>query len=182
MFAPILRSERLTLTLYEENRDLQTVVDLMNTMGKASPDPTTFVHTEASTRQLLKNTILSPENCTGLRATTHLVSKLVPSYWVINNRIRVELCYSSREWERRIYWRSRYFRAPSSRRTSEYRSRILEHLKNRANSTLTCLGYRFRPLYTIPASRLRGRSRKTLSLLSSGRTRHQRHQGCVSSY
>jgi hypothetical protein len=97
IFAPILHSERLTLTLYEENRDLQTVVDLMNTLGKASPDPTTFVHTKAGTRQLLKNTILSPENCAGLRATTHLVSKLVPNYWGINNRIRVELCHSSRE-------------------------------------------------------------------------------------
>jgi hypothetical protein len=97
IFAPILRSERLTLTLYEENRDLQAVVDLMNTLGKASPDPTTFVHTKASTRQLLKNTVLSPENCAGLRATTHLVSKLASNYWDVNKRIRVELCYSSRE-------------------------------------------------------------------------------------
>jgi hypothetical protein len=85
IFAPILLSERLTLTLYEENRDLQTVVDLMNTLGNASPDPATFIHTKASTRQLLKNTVLSPENCAGLRASTHLVRKLAPNYWDINN-------------------------------------------------------------------------------------------------
>jgi hypothetical protein len=87
IFAPILHSERLTLTLYDENRDLQTVADLMNTLGNASPDPTTFVHTKESTRQLLRNTVLSPENCAGLRASTHLASKGVPSYWDINNRI-----------------------------------------------------------------------------------------------
>jgi hypothetical protein len=85
IFAPTLLSERLTLTLYSEIRDLQTVVDLMNTLGNASPDPTTFVHTRESTRQLLKNTVLSPENCGGLRARTHLVSRGAPNYWDIEN-------------------------------------------------------------------------------------------------
>jgi hypothetical protein len=74
IFAPILHSELLIATLYEETRDLQTVADLMNSHGSNAPDRSTFIHTAAYKKRLLKNTVLGPENCAGLRATTPLVS------------------------------------------------------------------------------------------------------------
>jgi len=74
IFASTLHSERLILILYEETRDLQTVADLMNSQGSNAPDRSTLVHAAATTKQLLKNTVLGPEHCAGLKVTRPLVS------------------------------------------------------------------------------------------------------------
>src|SRR5271155_2872532 len=72
VFAPIIRTERLTMTLYDKDRDKLFLTDLWNSYADSSPD--TFVWTPKLIDRLMRNTILSPETYHGMDVPYPLVS------------------------------------------------------------------------------------------------------------
>lgn len=76
VFTPVLRSERLTMTLYDAEADTPFLVELLDSFAEFVPEPLgERVFTDEIVRRLLKNTTLSPHNCLGLNPTRPSVSK-----------------------------------------------------------------------------------------------------------
>jgi hypothetical protein len=73
VFAPIIRTERLTMTLYDRENDRLFLTDLWNSYGDSSPDK--FVWTPELADRLMRNTVLSPETCNGMKAPGPSVSR-----------------------------------------------------------------------------------------------------------
>jgi hypothetical protein len=70
VFAPIIRTDRLTMTLYNKEKDRLFLTELWNSYANSSPD--TFVWTPELVDRLVRNTILSPETCSGLEVPAPL--------------------------------------------------------------------------------------------------------------
>lgn len=64
IFTPILRSERLTMTLYNAEYDSQFIIDFWNDVAGSVPP-----WTDELLGRFMKNIILSPHNCLGLKPT-----------------------------------------------------------------------------------------------------------------
>ncbi|KAG4434246.1 hypothetical protein IFR05_010265 [Cadophora sp. M221] len=85
IFAPVLRSERLTMTLYDAKDDSQFIAELWNTVAGSVPP-----WTHELLCRFMKNTTLSPQNCLGLKPShpsvyiIHLGSETGPSIGHIN--------------------------------------------------------------------------------------------------
>jgi hypothetical protein len=72
VFAPIIRTERLTMTLYNKGKDRLFLTELWNSYADSSPD--TFVWTPELIDCLVRNTTLSPETCNRLEVPGPSVS------------------------------------------------------------------------------------------------------------
>jgi hypothetical protein len=71
-FAPVIRIERLTMTLYDKEIDRLFLTDLWNSYAESSPD--TFVWVPELIDRLMRNTVLSPETCNGMEVSRPSVS------------------------------------------------------------------------------------------------------------
>jgi hypothetical protein len=71
VFAPVLRSRRLTMTLFNRETDLPFLLDLVNASRTQLPNDPLFK--EEDLLRLNRNTTLSPKNCLGLTATGPVV-------------------------------------------------------------------------------------------------------------
>ena len=72
VFAPTIRTARLTMTLFNPETDVPFIVDLWNSYGSSGVD--TFSMTEDHIYRLMKNVTLSPRYCLGLKAPGPSVS------------------------------------------------------------------------------------------------------------
>jgi hypothetical protein len=71
IFAPVLRSERLTMVLLNLEKDAQVLADTMNPFLKGAHGEQWTVE---SVKRLMTNLTLSPSNCLGLKAPGPAVS------------------------------------------------------------------------------------------------------------
>ena len=68
IFASTLRSEGLTMTLYDADCDSQFICDFWNVVAGSNPP-----WTDDMLCRFMKNTTLSPHNCLGRKPTRPLV-------------------------------------------------------------------------------------------------------------
>jgi hypothetical protein len=79
VFAPVLRSPRLTMTLFNRETDLQFLLDLFN--ASRSQLPTDPPLKEEDILRLNRNFTLSPKNCLGLTPTDVAVRISIMFTW-----------------------------------------------------------------------------------------------------